>query len=117
MSIQKRQEYSHKAFEIVVNHENDSLSRVNLFKVANRYYNTGDWKDYSQTVHLVLEKSKGAKDIINIAKAYTYLEDYYESQAALYSAFMFYYKAKKMDAKLGDNSNSGKILISKANLH
>lgn len=117
LSIQKRQEYSHKAFEIVVNHENDSLNRVNLFKVANRYYNTGDWKDYSKTVHLVLEKSKSAKDTTNIAKAYTYLGDYYESQAALDSAFMFYYKAEKMYAKLGDNSNLGKILISKANLH
>jgi hypothetical protein len=34
-----------KAFEIVVAQENDSFNRVNLFKVANRYYNIYDQKD------------------------------------------------------------------------
>lgn len=112
----KRQEYNHKAFDIVVNHENDSLNRVNLFKVANRYYNINNWKDFDKTVHLVLEKSESAKDTVNITKAYAYLGDYYESQAVLDSAFLFYYKAEKIYVNLGDNFNLGKILINKANL-
>lgn len=116
LPLQKRQAYTHKAFEIVINHENDSLNRVNLFKVANRYYNINNWRDYNKTVHLILEKSESAKDTINITKAYTYLGDYYESQAVSDSAFMFYYKAEKMYAKLGDNFNLGKTLINKANL-
>jgi hypothetical protein len=34
-----------KSYEIVTNNENDSLNQVNLFKVANRFYNINDWKD------------------------------------------------------------------------
>ncbi|MFV8374852.1 tetratricopeptide repeat-containing sensor histidine kinase [Flavobacterium sp. LB1P62] len=113
---QKRQEYNYKAFDIVMNQENDSLNRVNLFKVANRYYNINSWKDFNKTVHIVLEKSESAKDTLNIIKAYTYLGDYYDSQAVLDSAFLFYYQAEKMYVKQGDNFNLGKILISKANL-
>jgi signal transduction histidine kinase len=113
---QKRQEYNYKAFYIVVNQDNDSLNRVNLFKIANRYYNINNWKDFNKTVHIVLEKSESAQDTLNITKAYTYLGDYYDSQAVLDSAFLFYYKAEKMYVKLGDNSNLGKMLINKANL-
>jgi signal transduction histidine kinase len=116
LAREKRQKYSRKAFDIVVNQKNDSLNRVNLFKVANRYYNINNWKDFNKTVHLVLEKSESAKDTINIIKAYSYLGDYYESQAILDSSFQFYYKAEKMYENLGDNINLGKTLINKANL-
>ncbi|MBG6109271.1 signal transduction histidine kinase/tetratricopeptide (TPR) repeat protein [Flavobacterium sp. CG_23.5] len=113
---EKRQVFTHKAFDIVVDQENDSLNRVNMFKVANRYYNINDWKDFNKTVHLVLDKSENAKDTINIIKAYTYLGDYYVSQSVSDSAFLFYYKAEKMYVKLGDNFNVGKTLINKATL-
>ena len=36
LPIAKRENYNDKALEIVLNHSNDSLNRVNLFKVANR---------------------------------------------------------------------------------
>jgi signal transduction histidine kinase len=112
----KRQLYTQKAFDIVVGQENDSLNRKKLFKVANRYYNIGNWKNFEKTVHLVLENSELAKDTISIAKSYTYLGDYYESQAISDSAFLFYYKAEKMYGKIGDNISLGKTLINKANL-
>ena len=116
LSIPKRQEYNHKAFDIVVNQENDSLNRVNLFKVANRFYNLSNWIAFNKTVHLVLEHSEKAFDTTNAAKAYTYLGDYYDSQAVSDSAFVFYFKAEKMYVKLGDNFNLGKTLINKATL-
>jgi signal transduction histidine kinase/Flp pilus assembly protein TadD len=116
LSLQKRQEYSRKAFEIVVNQDNDSLNRVNLFKVANRFYNINNWKDFNKTVHVVLNNSENVKDTLNVTKAYIYLGDYYDSQAVLDSAFLFYYKAEKMYVKLGDNFNLGKTLINKATL-
>lgn len=116
LAREKRQAFSHKAFEIVVNQENDSLNRVNLFKVANRYYNINDWNNFNKTVHLVLKKSETAEDTLSITKAYTYLGDYYESQAVSDSAFLFYYKAEKMYVKLGDNISLSKTLINKANL-
>jgi signal transduction histidine kinase len=113
---QKRQEYNDKAFDIINVQENDSLNRVNLFRVANRYYNINNWKDFNKTVHLVLNKSESAKDTLNIIKAYTYLGDYYDSQVVLDSAFLFYYKAEKMYNKLSDNINLSKALINKATL-
>ncbi|KIA87131.1 tetratricopeptide repeat-containing sensor histidine kinase [Flavobacterium sp. AED] len=116
LAREKRQEYNNKAFDIVINQENDSLNRVNLFKVANRYYNINNWKYFNKTVHLVLDKSEKVKDTLNIIKGYTYLGDYYESQSILDSSFQFYYKAEKMYEKLGNNFNLGKILINKATL-
>jgi signal transduction histidine kinase len=116
LSIPKRQEYNHKAFDIVVNQENDSLNRVNLFKVANRFYNLSNWVAFNKTVHLVLEQSERALDTANTAKAYTYLGDYCDSQSVSDSAFLYYFKAEKMYEKLGDNFNLGKTLINKATL-
>ena len=116
LARERRQEYNKKAFDIVNNQENDSLNRVNLFKVANRYYNINNWKDFNKTVHLVLEKSESAKDTTSITKAFTYLGDYYESQSILDSSFQFFYKAEKLYERLGDNFNLGRILINKATL-
>ena len=53
--IEKRHNYTNKALQIVLQYENDSLNRLNLFKVANRYYNTNSLKEYCKTVNLVLE--------------------------------------------------------------
>jgi signal transduction histidine kinase len=113
---EKRQEYNHKALEIVLNQDNDSLNRVNLFKVANRFYNIKNWKDFNKTVHLVLKKSESVNDTVSMTKAYTYLGDYYESQAILDSSFQFYKKAANMYEDQGDNLNWGKTLINKATL-
>jgi signal transduction histidine kinase/tetratricopeptide (TPR) repeat protein len=116
LTQEKRLLFTQKAFNIVVNQRNDSLNRVNLFKVANRYYNINNWKNFNKTVHLVLEKSENAEDTLNIIKGYIYLGDYYESQAILDSSFQFYKKAGEMYEDLGDNLNWGKTLINKANL-
>ena len=112
----KRQEYATKAFEIVTNQKEDSISRVNLFKVANRYYNINDWKNFNKTVQLVLNNSVSAKDTFHITKAYSYLGDYYDFKLISDSAFMFYNKAQKMYGKPKDNIALSRILISKANL-
>lgn len=113
---EKRKEYNNKALEIVSSQVDDSLKRVNLFKVANRYYNINNWKDFNKTVHLVLEKSETARDTLNIIKANSYLGDYYNSQRVLDSAYLFYYKVEKMYKEKGDNLNLAKTLINKASL-
>jgi hypothetical protein len=84
----------------VVDKENDSPNRLNLFKVANRYYNINNWKEFNKTVNLVLSNLESAQDTLNIIKAYTYLGDYYDSQSIMDSSFQFYYKAEKMYEKL-----------------
>ena len=111
----KRKEYTKKAFEIVINQKEDSINRVNLFRVANRYYNINDWKNFNKTVQLVLNKAVSAKDTFHITKSYTYLGDSYDLQAIPDSAFLFYNKAEKIYIKPEDNIALSRILINKAN--
>lgn len=114
---QKRLDYIIKAKEIVINQDNDSLNRVNLFKIANRYYNINSFKEYFKTVNLVLENSEKVGDTSSISKAYGYLADYYRIKSVPDSSFLFYYKAEKLYVKLDNNKfQLVKILINKANL-
>lgn len=114
LSIEKRKEFNEKAFSIIIDQPNDSLNRTNLFKVANRYYNMDNWADFKQTVNIVLEKSKSTQDTINIAKAYTYLGDFYASQAVSDSAFKYYLKAEKMYLQRNDIYNLARTRLNKA---
>lgn len=116
LSRDKRLEYTQKAFEIVVDNDNDSLNRINLFKVANRYYNINKLKEYSKVVNIVLKKSELANDSLSKAKAYTYLGDFYVSQSVSDSAFMYYDKAEKAYEDLKDKVNRSKTIINKADL-
>lgn len=116
LPLQKKQEYNQKAFAIIMDQPNDSMSKVNLFRVANRYYNMNDWKGYKKTVRVVVDNSRSSNDTLNMAKAYTYLGDYYGAQAVSDSAFMYYLKSEKMYQQLGDNYNLARALLNKANL-
>ena len=116
LPLEFKQKYNRKAFEIIMNQKDDSINKVNLFKIANRYYNMNDWKGYFITSKLILERSKKSHDTVNTAKAYTYLGDYYVAKSVSDSAFYCYYKAEKLYIKLNDNYNIAKTLISKANL-
>ncbi|MGM8362300.1 tetratricopeptide repeat-containing sensor histidine kinase [Flavobacterium sp. ARAG 55.4] len=116
LSRQKRLEYIYKANVIVTNSENDSLNRVNLFKVANRYYNINLMKEYCKTVNLVLENSEKVSDTVSMAKAFTYLGDYYRIKLVSDSSFLFYYKAEKMYEKLNNKFDLAKTLINKSDL-
>ena len=116
LPFNKKQNYNQKAFAIIINQPNDSLNRVNLFKVANRYYNMNDGKGFGDMVHIVLEKSQTANDTVNIAKAFIYLGDYYSSRSISDTAFMYYFKAEKMYIRLGDNYNVARTRLNKANL-
>lgn len=111
-----RQNYNLKALNIILNQKDDSINKVNLFKVANRYYNMSNWKSYLSTTKLILERSEKSRDSVNMAKAYTYLGDYYVSQSVSDSAFMNYFKAEKTYLKIKDQINLAKTFLSKANL-
>lgn len=111
-----RQQYNRKAFAIIIDQKDDSINKVNLFKVANRYYNMNDWKSYIETTKLILEKSQNSSDSVHMAKAYSYLGDYYRSQSKSDSAFMNYFKAEKVYLKIKDRYNLAKTFLDKANL-
>lgn len=111
-----RQQYNKKAFATIIEQKDDSINKVNLFKVANRYYNMNDWASYLQTTKLILERSKNSKDSVHMAKAYSYLGDYYRSQSISDSSFMNYFKAEKIYLKINDRHNLAKTFLDKANL-
>ncbi|MFW0736564.1 tetratricopeptide repeat-containing sensor histidine kinase [Flavobacterium sp. T12S277] len=111
-----KQNYNQKAFDIIIAQKNDSLNRVNLFKVANRYYNMSDWKAYKKTSKLILERAISSKDSFSIAKVYTYLGDYYRSQTISDSAFLNYFAAGKIYLKINDDLNLAKTFLLKADL-
>jgi signal transduction histidine kinase len=111
-----KQKYNQKALTIILSQKDDSLNKVNLFKVANRYYNMSDWKAYLQTTKLILVRAKKAKDSVHTAKAYTYLGDYYLSQSVSDSAFKNYFKAEKIYLKMQDQYNLAKTILNKASL-
>ncbi|KQO29813.1 histidine kinase [Flavobacterium sp. Leaf82] len=111
-----KQKYNQKSLDIILNQKNDSVNKINLFKVANRYYNMSDWKAYLKTTKLILERSRITKDSVNMAKSYTYLGDYYVSVSISDSAFLNYFKAEKIYIRIGDEYNLAKTYLSKASL-
>ncbi|WP_099709910.1 tetratricopeptide repeat-containing sensor histidine kinase [Flavobacterium sp. 9] len=116
LPLNYKQKYNQKAFDIVIGEENDSLNRVNLFKIANRYYNMSDWKSYKKISKLILERSIISKDSSSIAKAYSYLGDYYQSQMISDSAFLNYFRAEKIYLRVNDETNLVKTFIAKGDL-
>ncbi|HEX8017480.1 MAG TPA: tetratricopeptide repeat protein [Flavobacterium sp.] len=114
LPVEIKQKYNQKAFEVIMSQPDDSIKRVNLFKVANRYYNMRDWNNYNKTVKIILEKAQKASDSVSMSKAYTYLGDYYSSQAVSDSAFLYYYKAEKIYSRSNSFYNLAKTRLSKA---
>ncbi|RUT69746.1 sensor histidine kinase [Flavobacterium cupreum] len=111
-----RQQYNKKALNTILEQKDDSINKVNLFKVANRYYNMNDWKSYLQTTKLILERATNSRDSIHMAKSYSYLGDYYRSQSISDSSFLNYFKAEKIYLKINDRTNLAKTFLDKANL-
>lgn len=116
VSFEIKQDYNSKAFDLLSNYSNDSLTRVNLFKVANRFYNMDDSFNYVKTVEFILNKCIEAKDTLSLAKAYTYKGDYYSSKLMSDSAFLNYYKAEKFYLLKNDGYNVARTRLNKANL-
>ncbi|MFV8331634.1 ATP-binding protein [Flavobacterium sp. GSP14] len=110
----QREKYIEKALEIITLQENDSIYRVNLFKIANRYYNLENWEKYKKTVRLVLEKAEMKRDVFSMAKGNSYLGDYYDSQAIPDSSFLYYDKAQKIYLGLNDSYKLAQTILKKA---
>jgi len=116
LSRKLKQEYNEKALTIILSEKDDSLNKVNLFKVANRYYNMNDLKSYGRISQLVVARSLNSNDSVNLAKGYSYLGDYYSSQSISDSAFLVYFKAEKIYKQVDDKINLAKTYLSKADL-
>lgn len=93
---------------------NDSLNRKNYFKLANRYFNMNAMDEYKKTTEIIISNSKKAKDSVSLAKAYSYLGDYYGSKFESEQAYKNYYYAEKIYTKLKDDTKVAKTLLNKS---
>lgn len=92
---------------------NDSLYRKFLFDLSDEYYyNNENNKSYAISQR-VLKLSLNAKDTVSIAKAYSYIGDYYQISHKD-SAYYYYQKAEKLNRLLNRNYHIGKMLFKKA---
>lgn len=99
---------------VISKQNNDSLNRKNYFKLANRYFNMNAMDDYKKTTEIIISNSKKAKDSISLAKAYSYLGDYYGSKFESEQAYQNYFNAEKIYEKLKDNPKIAKTLLNKS---
>lgn len=111
---EKRNQLNQKAFSIIIDQPNDSLNMVNLFKVANRYYNMDRLRDFKTIVDIILEKTVSNQDTVSRIKAYTYLGDYYLEKSVSDSAFLYYSKAEKMYLHRNNMLDLAKTRLNKA---
>ncbi|MFY0482833.1 sensor histidine kinase [Flavobacterium sp. PLA-1-15] len=114
LSYNTRKVYTQKAIGLISKEKNDSMNRVNYFKVANRYYNMNALEDYRNIALLIVEKSSKAKDTMSLIKAYSYMSDYYISKNLSDSSYIYNYKLEKLYTALNDNVNVAKTLLNKA---
>lgn len=71
-------------------------------------------EEYQKISKIIIEKAKQGNDTLSIAKAYSYLGDYFGFKSVSDSAFLYYSKAEKLYNKIGSNPNIAKIQLNKA---
>lgn len=114
LAYAKRQLYTQKAIAIISKDKNDSMNRVNYFKVANRYFNMSAMEDYKNATEIIIKRAVEAKDTVSLIKAYDYMSDYYVSRKNYDSTYMYVYEIEKLYEHLEDNLNASRNLLSKA---
>lgn len=103
-----------KAYQFTVAQPNDSITRGDLFKIAEKYYAADKQREFEQVANLAYKYSVEAKDTISIAKAFRYKAESYTQLGYSDSAFQALQSAEKLYIKVGDNINRGKVLYKKA---
>ena len=116
LSFQERYANNSKAYKIISNLPNDSISRVSHLRVAIRYFNLNKFEDFKIVAERAKMLSIEAKDTFNSARAYTFLGDYYKKTVKSDSAFLYYNQAEKEYLKLKDNLNIGEMYLNKAEI-
>lgn len=104
------------AYETVKKQKNDSLTRRNYFKVANRYFSLYELDKYKRVTKEVYYLGKQSQDSSTIARAMYYFGDYYFEKSKNDSAYFFYNNAEKIYNKIDDKQNLANTILHKAYL-
>jgi signal transduction histidine kinase len=111
---QQRLDNTEKALAIVQQQEKDTMYRVNLFKVANRYWNVEKYEDYKRIVDIIAKESIKKQDSFSLGKANYFLGDYYFKKLISDSTYNYYFASEKIFKKIKNTDYQGKALILKS---
>ncbi|VXB81940.1 conserved hypothetical protein [Flavobacterium sp. 9AF] len=114
ISKEMRIRFGDLAYEIIKNQKNDSITRRNYFKVANRYFPLYELEKYKKVTNEVLMLGKASNDSATIGKAMYYLGDYFFENARNDSAYWYYNNAEKIYNKIDDKENLANTILHKA---
>lgn len=114
VEISLRKNFNERAQQIILQSPNDSMFRVNMFKIANRYFNMNDLENYKLSSEQIVQYATKAKDSISLAKAYSYLGDYYGKKFQSELAFQNYFNAERIYRKKKINASTAKTLLNKS---
>lgn len=92
---------------------NDKKTRTFLFNLSAEYYYLNDLKESLKISRKIFEMAKKHNDSMDMAKAYYYIGDCYETEKRD-SAFYYYQKAENLYFKLKNQENEAKMLFNKS---
>lgn len=114
ISKEMRVRFGDLAYQAIKVQKNDSITRRNYFKVANRYFPLYELEKYKKITNEVLELGRQSKDSATIAKALYYLGDYFFENAKNDSAYWYYNNAEKIYNRIDDKENLANTILHKA---
>lgn len=106
--------YLDKASSFIKSHERDSIYFINKFHVAFIYDNVGKSDQFKKIMLEVVEEATKENDSINLARAYSYIGEYYSGRMVMDSAIMNFQHAEKIYFKLKDNLGIGRMHVKMA---
>ncbi len=106
--------YLDKASSFIKSQERDSIYFINKFYVAFIYDNVGKSDQFKNIMLEVVEEATKESDSVNLARAYSYIGEYYSGRMVLDSAVMNFQQAEKIFFKLKDNVSIGRTHVKMA---
>ena len=100
----------------LLKHENDSVNRNFLFKIANKYYYLGKLEKYKIVTKEIFELASLKKDTVHIAKSLYYMGNYHYDKSQYDSAFSYYNKSQKLYINLKDSLMLGTTFLLKGSV-
>lgn len=107
-------QYLNKAEDLVKTIPRDSVYFKNKIYVAFIYDNIGKKQEFKNTVLEIIDEAIQAKDSFYLARAYTYLGEYYADNVVMDSAVINYQHAEKIYFGIKDNIGIGRMHVKMA---
>lgn len=110
LSLEIRRDAIHQLEEYFKKKANDSITRRNFFKIANRYYYLNDFDGFYKAANQAFLLGKEAKDSLTLARGYYYFGDYHLQYKRLDSALINYLQSKNLYEFTDDKERLATVL-------